>query len=49
MTAATWLAILILGPGSIAVFVLFLRDARKVLRDPGDPPRHDERAGKPLH
>ena len=39
MTAVTWVAILILGPGSVAVFVLFLRDARKVLRNPGDRPR----------
>jgi hypothetical protein len=38
MTAATWIAILILGPGSVAVFVVFLRDARKVLRNPGDRP-----------
>jgi hypothetical protein len=35
MTVTTWIAILILGPGSIAVFVHFLRDARKVLRRPG--------------
>jgi hypothetical protein len=48
MTAATCLAILILGPGSVAVFVLFLRDARTLLRDPDD--RHGDAgaAGKPL-
>jgi hypothetical protein len=48
MTAATWIAILILGPGSVAVFVFFLRDARKLLRDPDD--RHGDAgaAGKPL-
>ena len=34
MTAATWLAIFVLGPGSVTVFVLFLRDLRKVLGEP---------------
>lgn len=29
----TWLAVLVLGPGAIAVFVLFLRDAGKILRE----------------
>lgn len=36
MTAATWLAALILGTGSVTVFVLFLRDLRRVL-PPADP------------
>jgi hypothetical protein len=31
MTVVTWLAILVLGPGSVAVFVFFLRDLKKVL------------------
>jgi hypothetical protein len=35
MTTATWIAIVVLGPGSIAVFLLFLRDARRILRRPG--------------
>ena len=34
MTAATWVAICVLGPGSVAVFVLFLRDIRNVLGEP---------------
>jgi hypothetical protein len=29
----TWLAVLVLGPGALAVFLLFLRDARRILRD----------------
>jgi hypothetical protein len=39
LTAVTWLAICVLGPGSIAVFALFLRDVGTVL---GQPDRHDE-------
>jgi hypothetical protein len=48
MTAATWIAILILGPGSLAVFILFLRDARKLLRNPGDRRAEPGRKGKSL-
>jgi len=44
MTAVTWLAICVLGPGSIAVFVLFLRDVGAVL---GSPDRPDERSDPP--
>lgn len=29
----TWLAVLILGPGALAVFVFFLRDIAKLLRE----------------
>jgi hypothetical protein len=29
MTLATWIAILVLGPGALAVFVWFLVDLRK--------------------
>ena len=32
MTIFTWLAIAVLGPGALAVFVWFLRDVRKLLR-----------------
>ena len=31
MTVATWLAIAVLGPGSLAVFAWFLHDVRRVL------------------
>jgi hypothetical protein len=48
MTAVTWIAILVLGPGSIAVFVLFLRDARTVLRNPGDRPGDAGKTGTQL-
>jgi hypothetical protein len=48
MTAATWIAILILGPGSVAVFVLFLRDAREILRNPGDRPSDAGKTGTQL-
>lgn len=43
MTAATWLAILVLGPGAVAVFVLFLRDVGRVL---GEPRRRGDRPSK---
>ncbi len=33
MTILTWLAIGVLGPGALAVFVWFLRDVRRLLRD----------------
>jgi hypothetical protein len=48
MTAATWFAILILGPGSVAVFVLFLRDARKLLLGPDDRPATGAGGEEPL-
>ncbi len=28
----TYLALIILGPGALAVFIFFLRDARKIIR-----------------
>jgi hypothetical protein len=28
----TWLASIILGPGALLIFLLFLRDARKILQ-----------------
>jgi hypothetical protein len=40
MTVVTWLAILVLGPGSVAVFVFFLRDLKTVM---GERPSKDER------
>jgi hypothetical protein len=33
MTLLTWLAIGVLGPGALAIFVWFLRDLRGLLRD----------------
>ncbi len=32
MEVATWLSVLILGPGSIAIFVWFLFDLKRILR-----------------
>lgn len=29
--AGTWLAVLVLGPGAVVVFVAFLRDLRRLL------------------
>jgi len=29
----TWTAILILGPGALAIFIWFLRDAKRMLRE----------------
>jgi len=39
MTVITWIAILVLGPGSVVVFIMFLRDIRKVLGEPGRRPK----------
>jgi len=33
MTIATWMAVAVLGPGAIAVFLWFLRDVRQLWRD----------------
>lgn len=36
---ATWLAVLVLGPGAVVVFVAFLRDLRRLLAEaPVDTP-----------
>lgn len=36
---ATWLAVLVLGPGAVVVFVAFLRDLRRLLGEaPAVPP-----------
>jgi hypothetical protein len=32
MQLATWLAVIILGPGSIAIFFWFLSDLKRILR-----------------
>jgi len=32
----TWLSVLALGPGSLAVFIFFLRDVKRVLREAAD-------------
>jgi hypothetical protein len=32
MEIATWLSVLILGPGSIAIFVWFLADVKRIFR-----------------
>ncbi len=29
----TWIAIFILGPGAVAIFIWFLRDAKRMLRE----------------
>jgi hypothetical protein len=31
--AATWATVAILGPGAVVVFLAFLKDARRLLRD----------------
>jgi hypothetical protein len=48
VTALTWLAVAILGPGAVAVFLWFLRDVRDVLdgdRGEDRPPEERERSG----
>jgi hypothetical protein len=32
MPIVTWLSVIILGPGSIAIFIWFLTDLKKILR-----------------
>jgi len=32
MQLATWLSVLILGPGSLAIFLWFLADLKRILR-----------------
>ena len=29
---ATWLSVIVLGPGSMAIFVWFLRDLKRIVR-----------------
>ena len=43
MTVVTWLAILVLGPGSVAVFVFFLRDLKEVMGERRNNDGHDSR------
>lgn len=47
MTAATWIAIAVLGPGALAVFVAFLRDWRTLIGGARDGRRDDARAERP--
>lgn len=42
MTVATWLAVAVLGPGALGIFVWFLADVRRILdgdRRPGKSSR----------
>jgi hypothetical protein len=32
MQIATWLSVIILGPGAVAIFIWFLLDLRRILR-----------------
>lgn len=36
MTLVTWLAIGVLGPGALGIFVWFLRDLRRLVAAPRD-------------
>lgn len=40
---ATWLAVIILGPGALAVFIWFLLDLRRIMMDRA----RDERGSAP--
>ena len=33
MPLVTWLSVIVLGPGSIAIFIWFLTDLKKIFRD----------------
>lgn len=39
----TWLSVIVLGPGSIAVFVWFLLTLRKSLQETTDSPNQEHR------
>jgi hypothetical protein len=45
MTVATWMAIAVLGPGALAVFVWFLTDIGRVLN--GDVGRRPDDKDRP--
>jgi hypothetical protein len=47
MTAATWIAILVLGPGSVAVFAFFLLDLKSVMGERGGGSARDRGAEEP--
>lgn len=36
MELGTWIAVIVLGPGSLAVFVWFIFDVRKMFRGRGE-------------
>ena len=38
MELATWLSVIVLGPGSIAIFVWFLLDVKRIFRRDDDRP-----------
>ena len=42
MTAVTWIAVVVLGVGSLGVFVFFLRDLPSVLPDPAEDGASDD-------
>ncbi len=47
MTAVTWIAVVVLGVGSVGVFAFFLRDLPKIMperRDRNDPKRESRHA-----
>ena len=46
MNSATWLAIAVLGPGALAVFVWFLTDVGRILN--GDPASRPDQEDRPL-
>jgi hypothetical protein len=33
MEIATWLSVIVLGPGAVAIFVWFLYDLKRILRE----------------
>jgi len=47
MTILTWVAIAVLGPGSLAVFAWFLRDVRRILAEAGDAGDRDPEGESP--
>jgi len=44
MTVVTWITILVLGPGSLAVFWFFLRDLKTVMGERRSKDERDSRA-----
>ena len=42
MQLATWLSVIVLGPGSVAIFVWFLLDLKRILGHDEDAANHGQ-------
>lgn len=46
MKLATWISVLVLGPGALAIFVWFLVDLVRTFRSPADTPGEEPSSGE---